>query len=232
MIKGMEEFRKPIPEEEILWRIMRYGWKNGKPWALIVPYFDARYAMDRLDECFGHENWDDVSTAYELGVICSVTIRDADNLIATTKTDGAQYSAVEGFKGGISDAFKRACVKHGLGRELYEKKDVWADVSLEPVDGWERVYDKKESKSFWWAPPSSNKPKGREPQDTPKDAMPKGDYDKAFDAVIKARTYEELATIKSMLGTREWTTQELDNLHKKIQKQNVLIQEGYYEDAD
>ena len=36
-----------------------------------------------------------------------------------SKSDGADDSNIEGAKGGLSDAFKRAAVKFGIGRYLY-----------------------------------------------------------------------------------------------------------------
>jgi hypothetical protein len=232
MIEEFARLREPIPKDEILWRILRYGWKDGKPWALIVPYFDARYAMERLDEIFGPHGWCDDAIAYEHGVICKVTVFvevEADAVKHTrsvSKTDGAQYSDVEGFKGAHSDAFKRACVKLGLGRELYGMKNVWAETSTSPQKGWEKVYDKSENKPFWWRPPSGDSPPASPPER--QQGKPKGDYDKAFQAIYDARDFETLNKLEQMVDTREWTDSEYDNITKKIQKQKILIQEGYY----
>lgn len=42
-----------------------------------------------------------------------------------TKSDGAGDTQVEGDKGAISDAFKRAAVKFGVGRYLYDMEAVY-----------------------------------------------------------------------------------------------------------
>ena len=46
-----------MPVESIEWRVQRAGNTNGKAWALVVPYADARWLMQRLDEVFGVLDW-------------------------------------------------------------------------------------------------------------------------------------------------------------------------------
>jgi hypothetical protein len=73
--------------------------------------------MKRLDDVVGMENW---QCHYEdLGgrVICRLSIRVDGEWI--TKCDGAGDTKIEGEKGGISDALKRAAVLFGVGRYLY-----------------------------------------------------------------------------------------------------------------
>ena len=50
-------------------------------------------------------------------MICSLSCKVGDNWI--TKADGAGDTDIEGEKGGISDALKRAAVVWGIGRYLY-----------------------------------------------------------------------------------------------------------------
>jgi hypothetical protein len=38
--------------------------------------------------------------------------------------DGADRTEIEEIKGGLSDAFKRCCMALGLGRYLYEAKNI------------------------------------------------------------------------------------------------------------
>lgn len=45
-----------------------------------------------------------------------------------TKADGAGDSDVEAEKGAISDALKRAAVKWGIGRYLYDLGNIWVDT--------------------------------------------------------------------------------------------------------
>ena len=93
-------------------------------------HINARDVMFRLDAVVGPLNWQD---SYEevLGrVICTLKVRIGDEWISTA--DGAGDTKIEGEKGGISDAFKRAGVKWGIGRYLYylngaKELPSWAD---------------------------------------------------------------------------------------------------------
>ena len=49
--------------------------------------------------------------------VCELSLKI--NGVWITKTDGAGDTNIEGEKGGLSDAFKRAAVKFGVGRYLY-----------------------------------------------------------------------------------------------------------------
>jgi len=80
--------------------------------------------MDRLDEVVGPENWkDEYAPGPDGGVICGLTLRLNGEWI--TKWDGADNTEFEAIKGGLSDAFKRAGYKWGIGRYLYKLESVW-----------------------------------------------------------------------------------------------------------
>jgi len=104
---------------------MPFHWKvqavsKYKPTATCVAYIDARDAMDRLDEVLGIDGWRD--EYFEIGgnLYCTVSVFLNDKWIS--KTDCGVESMMEKEKGQSSDAFKRACVKWGVGRFLYSKK--------------------------------------------------------------------------------------------------------------
>ncbi|MCP5002531.1 MAG: hypothetical protein GY941_01065, partial [Planctomycetes bacterium] len=63
--------------------------------------------------------------------ICYISIKIGDEWV--TKSDGAGDTKVEAEKGSISDAFKRAAVKWGIGRYLYSLDAVWC-----PCETYER----------------------------------------------------------------------------------------------
>lgn len=89
-----------------------------------MAYVDARAIMDRLDEIIGQENWqDDYRELPNGSVECKISIRIGDHWIH--KTDIGTESDYESEKGAYSDAFKRACVKLGLGRYLYSLPSFW-----------------------------------------------------------------------------------------------------------
>lgn len=112
----------PFPREQVSWRAQSMN-KEGDS-AMALAYIDARDVMYRLDEAVGPANWQDAYTETASGrVLCTLSLRIDGHWIA--KTDGAGATDVEADKGGISDAFKRAAVKWGIGRYLYDLKSPW-----------------------------------------------------------------------------------------------------------
>lgn len=121
-----------FPKHEIKWRIgatngrkNRDGsWEKEPTLGLPLAYIDARAVMDRLDDVVGPDNWSNRFEETPTGrVICYLTI------FGITKADGAGATDMEGEKGGLSDAFKRAAVHFGIGRYLYAPSDqVWVPV--------------------------------------------------------------------------------------------------------
>lgn len=118
IIKALTE---PWKKDEIKWRVG--SMTKDKTKALPLAYIDARTVMERLDNAVGVNNWQDRYEFHDKRTLCYLSIRlDGEWLC---KSDGAGDSDIEGEKGAISDAFKRASVKWGMGRELYEMKCRW-----------------------------------------------------------------------------------------------------------
>jgi len=98
-----------------------YKWKvqeakqNG---CTCVAYVDARQVMSLLDEVVGPANWQDHYREVAGNVYCDLSIRVGDSWV--TKSDCGTESNFEAEKGQASDAFKRAAVKWGICRFLYE----------------------------------------------------------------------------------------------------------------
>lgn len=118
-----------FPKADIHWRAQSVT-KDGSK-ALALAYIDARHVMDRLDQVCGPNNWQDRYEVEGSKTICYLSIKIADEW--TTKSDGAGDTAVEAEKGSISDAFKRAAVKWGIGRYLYAMTTPW--VACESYKG-------------------------------------------------------------------------------------------------
>ena len=98
--------------------------------ALALAYVDARSVQDRLDEVLGIDGWqDDYQTLPDGAVVCKLRLRINGEWI--TKTDvGGQSEQPDGgdrTKAAFSDALKRAAVKFGIGRYLYNLPAVWVD---------------------------------------------------------------------------------------------------------
>lgn len=121
-----------FPRDTVHWRAQTLTREGDK--ALALAYLDARDVMDRLDEVCGAGNWQSEITETSRGrVICRLGIRIGDAWV--WKTDGAGDTAVEGEKGGISDALKRAAVHWGVGRYLYRMDAVWAPCETYEKNG-------------------------------------------------------------------------------------------------
>lgn len=106
---NLKDLKKEIP----------YKWREG-PGGTQLAYIDARDVMDLLDEVVGPENWQD---SYELvgdKIIAGLGIFVGDKWV--WKYDTGTESNIEEEKGMFSDAFKRAAVKWGVGRFLYDLK--------------------------------------------------------------------------------------------------------------
>lgn len=127
------ELAEPFHPKRTHWRIGSTNAKklNVKPWeatkGMPLCYIDARDVMERLDAVVGPHGWADHYQETAKGrIICELTVNYDGALI--TKSDGAGDTGTEGEKGAISDAFKRAAVKHGVGRYLYGINSGWIDL--------------------------------------------------------------------------------------------------------
>ena len=139
--------------ECIEWRISQV-YKNGK--ARVLAYITSRAVMDRLDEVFGLSGWCDEYEFIGDNVVCRLSIKIGDAWI--TKVDGAPQTHIEAFKGGISDALKRAAVKFGVGRYLYDLPDKIVQIDpaypqgADAIDA-KYVSDNKTGVKGYWIPP-------------------------------------------------------------------------------
>lgn len=133
-----DRLKAPFPKEKIHWRIgstnqRSVARKTNNPQAkatkgMPLAYIDARDVMDRLDEVVGPSGWEDSYKETSSGrVICELGVDYGGGCIRY-KSDGAGATDFEGDKGALSDAFKRAAVKHGIGRYLYGIKSGWVDL--------------------------------------------------------------------------------------------------------
>jgi hypothetical protein len=134
-----------FPPNAIHWRAQSVT-KDGTK-AMALAYIDARDVMARLDEACGAENWQDSYVECASGrLICTIAIRIGDEWVS--KSDGSGDSDIEGEKGAISGAFKRAAVKWGVGRYLYDMPCPWV-----ACEAWQKD-DRGQKKWVWsgWKP--------------------------------------------------------------------------------
>jgi hypothetical protein len=130
----------PFPLEFVEWRV---GSTNQeKTHGLALCYIDARTVMDRLDTICGPAGWQCHYTMAANLAICNIGLLVGSEWI--WKADGAGATDVEGEKGMLSDALKRAAVRWGVGRYLYDMKSPW--VELEPIGRSYKIKDSEKKK--------------------------------------------------------------------------------------
>ena len=96
--------------------------------AVLLLYKDARADMQILDETFGISGWQRKHDVVNGNLFCSVSVWDEEKAQWIEKQDVGTESDAEAEKGQASDAFKRACVNFGIGRELYTGPFIWVSL--------------------------------------------------------------------------------------------------------
>lgn len=156
----------PIAPDRVSWRVGSTTADKSKGMALA--YIDARDVMQRLDEVCGPAGWQCSYPHAGAKTVCRIEILVGDHWVG--KEDGAGDSDVEKEKGALSDAFKRAAVRWGIGRYLYDMESPW--VKLKAVGKSFAIADEEHARLQGLlgkkAPPASpppappaDKPKGR-----------------------------------------------------------------------
>jgi len=152
--KLMNALKAPFPESEIEWRV---GPTNAdKTKGIALAYITARAVMNRLDAVFGVGGWQDDyqfipgADGSKNAWVCRLTV--LIDGVWITKADAADESDMESTKGGVSDALKRAAVKFGIGRYLYNLPNVWVPIEVRG----KTAYLKGRPKLPAWALPTTN----------------------------------------------------------------------------
>ncbi len=144
-----DELKKPFAQEDIEFRVGAISEVKGKVQALA--YVTARGIMNRLDEVFGIGGWSDEYFMLETGVKCRLSVKIGEDWI--TKEDAAPFTNREALKGGFSDALKRAAVKLGIGRYLYNLPMYWVPVTEKRPRGDNVKYVNSGSLKGYWLEP-------------------------------------------------------------------------------
>ncbi|KXB75138.1 hypothetical protein HMPREF1860_01881 [Prevotella amnii] len=119
---------------------------EGKGCSLLM-YKNARVDMTLLDEVVGPENWQRSHEVINDNLFCKVSVR-SESGEWVSKQDVGTESNTEKEKGQASDAFKRACVNWGIGRELYTCPFVWVTLR---TDEWKTGFNgKKQPKTRFY----------------------------------------------------------------------------------
>lgn len=114
----------PFPPEEISWRLGSTSKEKMRGMALA--YLDARNVMDRLDAVCSPGGWQCRYSHANGKTVCDIAVKCGEEWV--WKADGAGDSDIEAEKGALSDAFKRAAVRWGVGRYLYMLESPWVEI--------------------------------------------------------------------------------------------------------
>lgn len=130
----------PFPPSAVSWRVGSVSGERG----MALAYLDARDVADRLDAVCTPQGWAcryshvGAITVCDIGVCVMPPAYNMGGLAGTAsvgipaewvwKADGAGQSDIEAEKGALSDAFKRAAVRWGIGRYLYHLPSPWVEI--------------------------------------------------------------------------------------------------------
>lgn len=115
----------PFPPALISWRVGPVDNKDNPKNGIALAYIDARDVQDRLDAVCG-VGWQSRYTHADKKTVCEIGIKIDNEWV--WRADGAGDTDMEAEKGSLSDAFKRAAVKWGVGRYLYDAPSPWVAV--------------------------------------------------------------------------------------------------------
>ena len=125
----MNQLKKPFEPKDIEWRVQTATQTQNGYRVLVLPYIQSRKIMERLDQVLG-PNWKDdfecITVNGKQAFRCKISIKVNGEWV--TRMDAAEITDIESVKGGHSNAFKRAAVKWGIGRYLYDLPAQWVDV--------------------------------------------------------------------------------------------------------
>lgn len=240
----MAILQSPFVPQDIEWRVQSSGYdKNGKAWAMVIPFVTNRAIQNRLDEVFGFDGWSNefipITTERGLSFLCGISAG------GVKKWDGADETDVENFKGGLSNAMKRSAVQFGIGRYLYKLSSCFADLT--EGRGGEyviKITNKDKSQSGMFSYNSPELPAWALPIDyknpvSAKSAPPKKDaHEKVIENMNVRNFTAEALECKTITQLGEWWTNKLTKEERKVlgalkddRKKEILTEQGVVEPA-
>lgn len=140
----------PIPTDRILWRIDgKPSLRDGKWFARFVAYIDAPFVMERLDTVVPGE-WDVLLTADgrvtgDEDAAGDYAVKARLSILGCIRES---YGQGRDPKAADTDAFKRAAVRFGIGRELYDYEQNWVQVDgdgrfAKPLEDPQTAYNRR-----------------------------------------------------------------------------------------
>lgn len=138
MTVDFDALAAPFPPDRVSWRIGQMK-KGDATKGKALAYLDARDVMGRLDEVCGPGGWQCRYSHALNKTVCDIGVKVDGEWV--WKADGAGDSDIEAEKGALSDAFKRAGVRWGIGRYLYDIPSPWVAVNQ-----WKQIEDAEHAK--------------------------------------------------------------------------------------
>ena len=122
----MRSLGEPFTAEAVQWKPQVTN--KDRTRALAVPYVDVRSYVDRLNEVVGAD-WSDDYEVVEAGavVLCRLTVGGVTRSDIGEADPEDQNTATSA----LAQAFKRACVKFGLGAYLYRMPRRWEEYDAQ-----------------------------------------------------------------------------------------------------
>ncbi|MGK0536055.1 Rad52/Rad22 family DNA repair protein [Bacillus sp. 'calajunan'] len=152
MTNIMESLQAEFPFEQLGWKITHTFESQGRFFAYVAPFVDARAIQDRFDEVFGIDKW---QVSYEKwgekATKCTISVFLNERWIS--KEDGSEESDYSSVKGGFSNSLKRAAVLWGVGRYLYNVKPSKVELSTRG-NGTNSIYVSYQKKGYYFTPPA------------------------------------------------------------------------------
>lgn len=125
MTINWDALKAPFPPEAVSWRVGSVT--RDKTRGMALAFLDARDVMNRLDDVLGPAGWQcRYSHADDKKTVCDIAVNVGGEWI--WKADGAGETDIEAEKGSLSSAFKRAAVRWGIGRYLYDLPSPWVEL--------------------------------------------------------------------------------------------------------
>lgn len=108
----VDALRAPVPESEIKTRV-----QGGRT----LRYTTDKFVFDRLDETVGPQGWQDDYVVVGTSVTCHLKVLGVMKSAVSDTNSSAQFGGP--FMNGQARALKRAAMKFGIARELWDKED-------------------------------------------------------------------------------------------------------------
>ncbi|HDR8481913.1 hypothetical protein IRV17_28440 [Bacillus cereus] len=160
MTNIMESLQAEFPFEQLGWKITHTFESQGRFFAYVAPFVDARSIQDRFDEVFGIDKW---QVSYEKwgekATKCTISVFLNERWIS--KEDGSEESDYSSVKGGFSNSLKRAAVLWGVGRYLYNIKPRKVELTASS-NGPNSIYVSYQKKGYYFTPPTMLQQKNKQ----------------------------------------------------------------------